>query len=80
MAGKAVPKVKYAGVSYKSLRGKSVIVTGGASGIGADIVRGFAGQGCKVGFLDREAELGKALAASLEQVHFEACDVTDNIV
>ena len=77
MSTKTIPKVDYAGVTYNSLRGKSVIVTGGATGIGADIVRGFAGQGCKVGFLDREAEAGKALAEGLNNVHFEACDVTD---
>jgi D-xylose 1-dehydrogenase len=77
MSTKIIPKVDYAGVSYNSLRGKSVIVTGGATGIGADIVRGFAGQGCKVGFLDREAAAGKALAEGLNNVHFEECDVTD---
>ena len=27
---------------YPSLKGRAVIVSGGASGIGADIVRGFA--------------------------------------
>jgi NAD(P)-dependent dehydrogenase (short-subunit alcohol dehydrogenase family) len=78
MATKPIPKVDYAGVTYNSLRGKGVIITGGATGIGSDIVRGFAGQGCKVGFLDREAAAGKALAESLgPNVHFEACDVTD---
>lgn len=78
MSTKAIPKVDYAGVTYNSLRGKGVIITGGATGIGSDTVRGFAGQGCKVGFLDREAAAGKALAESLgANVHFEACDVTD---
>ena len=78
MSTRAIPRVDYAGVTYNSLRDKSVIVTGGATGIGSDIVRGFAGQGCKVGFLDREAAAGKTLADSLgAQVHFQACDVTD---
>ena len=77
MSTQAIPKVDYAGVTYNSLRGKGVIITGGATGIGADIVRGFAGQGCKVGFLDREAAAGKALAEGLSNVYFEACDVTD---
>ena len=77
MSSKTIPKVEYAGVTYNSLRGKSVIVTGGATGIGSDIVRGFAGQGCKVGFLDLEEAAGKALAASLPNVHFEKCNVTD---
>ena len=77
MSAKPIPKVDYAGVTYNSLRGKSVIITGGATGIGSDIVRGFAGQGCKVGFLDREAVAGNALAESLSNVHFAGCDVTD---
>ena len=77
MSSKTIPHVEYAGVTYNSLRGKSVIVTGGATGIGSDIVRGFAGQGCKVGFLDREAAAGQALAKGLANVYFEACDVTD---
>ena len=78
MSSRTIPQVTYAGVTYNSLRGKGVIITGGATGIGADIVKGFAGQGCKVGFLDREAAAGKALAESLgANVHFEVCDVTD---
>ena len=77
MANKAIPEVTFSGVAFNSLRGRSVIVTGGASGIGADIVRGFAAQGCIVGFLDRDAAAGEALAASLQQVYFKACDVVD---
>jgi D-xylose 1-dehydrogenase len=73
----AVPQVAYAGVSYHSLLGKGVIVTGGASGIGADIVRAFAGQGCRVGFIDRMVDAGAALAAGLPEVCFESADVTD---
>lgn len=72
-----VPQVAFAGVQFHSLRGRSVIVTGGASGIGADIVRGFAAQGCTVGFLDRDVRAGSALAAGLHNVVFQACDVTD---
>ena len=77
MSSRIVPTAQYAGVTYHSLRGKSVIVTGGATGIGSDIVRGFAGQGCRVGFLDLEVAAGQELAASLADVHFEACDVVD---
>ena len=72
-----VPQVQFAGAAFHSLRGQGVIVTGGASGIGADIVRAFAEQGCRVGFVDRDAGAGAALAAGLEGVHFEPCDVTD---
>jgi D-xylose 1-dehydrogenase len=73
MTAPGIPKVDFAGVTFNSLKGKSVIVTGGASGIGADIVRAFAGQACTVGFLDIDAAAGQALAASLDGVHFEAC-------
>jgi NAD(P)-dependent dehydrogenase (short-subunit alcohol dehydrogenase family) len=74
---KTVPQVRYAGVTYSSLAGAGVIVTGGALGIGADIVRAFAGQRAKVGFVDRDVAAGRALARSLPGTCFEACDVTD---
>ncbi len=77
MNHKAIPDVAFAGVTFQSLRGRSVIVTGGASGIGADLVRGFASQGCKVGFIDIDAVAGQALAGDLPDVFFQACDVTD---
>lgn len=72
-----LPQVHFAGASFHSLRGKGVVVTGGASGIGADIVRAFAEQGSRVGFVDLDERAGTALAASLSEVHFERCDVTD---
>lgn len=72
-----VPQVEFAGARFHSLHGQGVIVTGGARGIGADIVRGFAAQGCTVGLLDRDEVAGQALAASLPGAHFQACDVTD---
>jgi NAD(P)-dependent dehydrogenase (short-subunit alcohol dehydrogenase family) len=64
--------------SYPSLQDTSVVVTGGASGIGAEIVRGFAGQGARVGFLDLDAERGGALAEELGAgVALELCDLRD---
>jgi D-xylose 1-dehydrogenase len=77
MTSRSIPDVAFAGVAFNDLRGRSVIVTGGASGIGADIVRGFAAQGCRVGFVDLDATAGQALADGLPDVFFEACDVTD---
>lgn len=62
--------------NYPSLRDRAVLVTGGASGIGADIVRAFAAQGARVGFLDIQAEAGHALALATNTV-FEAVDITD---
>jgi NAD(P)-dependent dehydrogenase (short-subunit alcohol dehydrogenase family) len=50
---------------YPSLHGVPVFVTGGASGIGADIVRAFARQGAKVGFVDIDAAGAELLRASL---------------
>ena len=37
---------------YPSLKGKSVVVTGGGSGIGAALTEGFVAQGARVTFLD----------------------------
>ncbi len=63
---------------YPSLKDKAVFVTGGASGIGADIVRAFAEQGSRVGFVDLDAGRGEALARALgDAVHFEPCDLRD---
>lgn len=66
---------------YPSLRDQSVFVTGGASGIGADIVRAFVEQGAKVGFVDIDVPRGEALATELsgagQTVAFEACDLRD---
>ena len=64
--------------TYPSLKDRTVVVSGGASGIGADIVRGFAAQGSRVGFLDNDAAGGKALAKELgSNVAFSECDLRD---
>jgi NAD(P)-dependent dehydrogenase (short-subunit alcohol dehydrogenase family) len=69
------------GALYPSLAGSTVLVTGGGSGIGEEIVRQFARQGSKVGFIDIIEEPSKALVAELEAeghaVHFEKADLTD---
>ncbi len=49
---------------YPSLEGVVVFVTGGGSGIGGDIVRAFAAQGAKVGFIDIDEVAGRTLAES----------------
>jgi NAD(P)-dependent dehydrogenase (short-subunit alcohol dehydrogenase family) len=66
-----------AGTVYPSLKGRTVFVTGGASGIGEAFVRAFHAQGCQVAFVDLAAEAGEALAAALGAgARFEVCDVT----
>ena len=58
-----------------------VIVSGGASGIGEHIVREFAGQGSKVGFVDIAGDPGRRLEAELRAAGhaaaFAECDITD---
>lgn len=66
---------------YPSLNGAVVYITGGASGIGQDMARAFAAQGSLVGFVDIDAEGGRALADELTgagaRVRFEPCDLRD---
>jgi NAD(P)-dependent dehydrogenase (short-subunit alcohol dehydrogenase family) len=59
---------------YPSLNRRAVLISGGATGIGAEIVRAFAAQNAVVGFLDFDRKAGAALAAELG-VHFEYCDL-----
>ncbi len=67
--------------NYPSLKDAVVFVTGGASGIGEEVVRAFAGQGSKIGILDIDAEGGAAVAEDLSgagaTVRFEPCDLRD---
>ncbi len=63
--------------TYPCLKDKSVYITGGASGIGADMVRAFAGQGARVGFLDLDATRSEALSAGFDNVSYEICDLRD---
>jgi len=59
------------------LDNKVAIITGGASGIGAESVRQFIAQGAKVLICDIQDEKGEALAAELgENADYQHCDVT----
>lgn len=63
---------------YPSLAGKCVFITGGASGIGAELVRAFAAQKARVGFVDMDEKTSQALGEELgDDVAFAACDLRD---
>jgi NAD(P)-dependent dehydrogenase (short-subunit alcohol dehydrogenase family) len=68
--------------SYAGLADRVVLITGGASGIGAAFVRAFANQRARVAFLDIDAAAGEVLArevaaASGSAPLFVACDLLD---
>ncbi|MDH4289406.1 MAG: SDR family oxidoreductase [Aquincola sp.] len=67
---------------YNSLRDRVVFISGGSSGIGAELVRAFAAQGSKVAFCGTKPEGGKPLigevvAAGHPAPWYGACDVRD---
>lgn len=63
---------------YPSLEGRPVLITGGATGIGAAMVEAFTRQGAKVGFIDIDDAAGAALASRLEgRPRFVQADLTD---
>ncbi|KIW02847.1 hypothetical protein, variant [Verruconis gallopava] len=53
------------GSKFGNLRGKVVVLTGGANGIGACTVRDLVSNGAKVVFGDYDAKAGEALTSSL---------------
>ena len=66
---------------YPSLRDRAVVVTGGASGIGEQIVEHFVAQGARVAFLDIQDEAASQLVDRLKSPGssplYLHCDVTD---
>jgi len=67
---------------YPSLTDRRVLVSGGGSGIGAAIVKGFAAQGAQVAFVDIETDCSERLVAELGASArygpvFHQADVTD---
>lgn len=66
---------------YPSLAGRTVLVSGGATGIGAAFVAHFAHQGARVAFLDIDEAGAQALLDTVGAVDhvpaFLRCDVTD---
>jgi NAD(P)-dependent dehydrogenase (short-subunit alcohol dehydrogenase family) len=68
--------------TYPSLRDRVVFVSGGSSGIGAELVRAFARQGARVAFCGTKPDGGRALidaisAAGDPAPWYAPCDVRD---
>ena len=67
---------------YPSLNDRAVLITGGATGIGASVVEHFARQGARVAFFDVQDEAAEQLVADLSvercaAPRFLHCDLTD---
>jgi NAD(P)-dependent dehydrogenase (short-subunit alcohol dehydrogenase family) len=68
--------------SYAGLADRVVLITGGASGIGAAFVRAFAAQRARVAFLDIDTDAGAALVRAVTSECgsaplFVPCDLLD---
>lgn len=78
----ALPPPRGDAARYPSLDGRTVFITGGATGIGAAIVEAFARQHARVAFVDIAADAAEALArdlaaAGLPRPWWRHCDVRD---
>lgn len=67
---------------YPSLQHRHVFITGGASGIGAELVRAFYLQGAKVSFVDIDQKASMTLYAELNAIaghglQYYICDIRD---
>ena len=68
--------------TYPSLRDRTILITGGATGIGASLVEAFAHQASQVIFLDIQDQAAQSLITRLQSQtpHTPAyyrCDLTD---
>jgi len=65
----------------RGLKDRTVLVTGGANGIGAAIARRLAEEGCAVGILDMDAAAGEKIAGEIKaaggRASLYAVDITD---
>jgi NAD(P)-dependent dehydrogenase (short-subunit alcohol dehydrogenase family) len=61
-----------------TLDGRTVLVTGGGSGIGAEIARTLAANGCRIAIAGRrESRLQEVVNSSEHEILFRVCDVAD---
>jgi 2-hydroxycyclohexanecarboxyl-CoA dehydrogenase len=65
----------------RGLKDRTVLVTGGANGIGAAIVRRMAEESCLIGILDMDAAAGEKLAGEIKaaggRASLHTLDITD---
>jgi NAD(P)-dependent dehydrogenase (short-subunit alcohol dehydrogenase family) len=61
------------------LKGKTAIISGGATGMGAASARLFAAEGAAVGVIDRNVEAGEALVAELKAKGHKAVFAKANV-
>lgn len=74
--------IEIEGATYPSLKGRTVFVTGGGSGIGASIVEHFCAQQAKVAFVDISRSESESLATRIRDRGdpaplFIECDLRD---
>ena len=67
---------------YPSLKARTVFISGGSSGIGAELVRAFSAQGSRVAFCGTKPGGGDGLIGEITEAghptpYYEACDVRD---
>jgi NAD(P)-dependent dehydrogenase (short-subunit alcohol dehydrogenase family) len=62
--------------AYGDLKGKTALVTGGANGIGAAIVRALCAQGVRVAFCDLDKQAGETLADQLAGARFREVNLS----
>lgn len=69
-------------LQYPDLAGRCVFISGGGSGIGAELVQAFAAQQARVCFCDLQVDGGEAVVAKVcadgwAKPRFDPCDVRD---
>ena len=65
------------GAPVYTFSGRRVLITGGGSGVGAAMARGFAGAGADVVITGRRQSALDEVAAASDKITTSVCDVTD---